>query len=62
LIDIKIRPLEFLPSDPEIWFSMLDKTLKENRIINDTEKSTYVLTAIVAKILQRDQRYDIKFT
>jgi len=46
-LDIKMP--EFLPSDPEIWFNILDKTLKENGIINDTEKFTYALTAIGTK-------------
>jgi len=48
-----IKMPEFLPSDSEIWFSILDKALKENRITNDTAKFTYAVTAISLK-------YDIK--
>jgi len=46
-LDIKMS--EFLPSDPEIWFNILDNTFKENGIINDTGKFTYALTAIGQK-------------
>jgi len=44
-----IKMPEFLPSDLKIWFSILNKTLKENGITNDTGKFTYALTAIGPK-------------
>jgi len=47
-LDIKM-PEPFLPFDPEICFSILDKTLNENEIINDTGKFTYALTTIEPK-------------
>jgi len=40
---------EFLPSDLEIWFNILERELKENRIINDNGKFTYAVTVINPK-------------
>jgi len=48
-----IKMPEFLLFDPEIWFSILNKTLKENGIINDTGKFTYALTAIGSKFYNK---------
>jgi len=43
-IDIKMP--EFIHSDPELWFSILDKTFKEIEITNDSRKFIYALIAI----------------
>jgi len=33
-----IKIPEFLPSDPEIWFNILDRNLKQNGMTSDYEK------------------------
>jgi len=35
-----IKISEFLPSDPEIWFNILDRNLKQNGMTSDYEKFT----------------------
>jgi len=44
-----IKIPEFLPSDPEIWFNILDRNLKQNGMTSDCEKFTFAITAIGAK-------------
>jgi len=39
-----IKIPEFLPSDPEIWFNILDRNLKQNRMTSDYEKFTFAIT------------------
>jgi len=41
--------LEFPPSDPEIWFNILEKTLKRNGIIDDEGKFTSAVTVMGPK-------------
>jgi len=41
-----IKMPEFIHSDPELWFSILDKTFKEIWITSDSRKFTHALTAI----------------
>jgi len=44
-----IKISEFLPSDPEIWFNILDRNLKQNGMTSDYKKFTFAITAIGAK-------------
>jgi len=37
-----IKIPEFLPSDSEIWFNILDRNLKQNGMTSDYEKFTFI--------------------
>jgi len=43
---IGLRLPEFTPADPELWFSILDRSFQAAGIIADSTKFGYALTAI----------------
>jgi len=48
-LELYIKISEFLSSDPEIGFNILDRNLKQNEMTSDYEKFTFAITAIGSK-------------